>query len=109
MTVYAIDRAGNYSDMQYYAFYVRETRPSVFSAAYQNGEGYGDLNYNVGVPGEFDFTSNVAKTTSFVWHIDQDGPSGTVDADANGKASVMIAPTKAGHQTLYVRSIAGEV
>jgi hypothetical protein len=108
VTVYAIDRAGNYSDQQYYSFYVRETRPYVFSAAYQNVAGYGDLKYNVGVPGEFDFTSSIANTTSFVWHIDQDGPSGTVDADASGKASVMIAPTKAGHQTLYVRNVAGD-
>jgi hypothetical protein len=105
VSVYAIDRAGNYSDPQYYAFYVRETRPSVFSPDYQNGEGVGDLKYNVGVPGEFDFTSSVPDTASFAWHIDQDGPSGTTDADTDGKASVMIAPTKAGHQTLYVRSI----
>ncbi|HEX5201094.1 MAG TPA: hypothetical protein VFW27_14285, partial [Actinoplanes sp.] len=105
LTVYAIDRAGNYSEQQYYTFTVRETRPSVFSAAYQNYEGYVDLNYNVGVPGQFDFSSTVADTSSFAWHIDQDGPSGTADADADGKASVMIAPAKAGHQTLYVRAI----
>ncbi|MEU4242912.1 hypothetical protein [Actinoplanes sp. NPDC026619] len=105
LTVYGIDRAGNYSEQQYYTFTVRETRPSVFSAAYQNSEGYGDLNYNVGVLGQFDFSSTVADTSSFAWHIDQDGPSGSVDADSDGKASAMIAPTKAGHQTLYVRSI----
>lgn len=105
VTVYAIDRAGNASDRQDYTFWVLDTRPSVFSAAYQDYAGYGDLNYNVGVPGDFDFTSNVADTASFAWHIDQDGPSGTTDADADGKASVMIAPTKAGHQTLYVSSV----
>ncbi|GIE87285.1 hypothetical protein [Actinoplanes regularis] len=105
LTVYAIDRAGNYSERQYYTFSVRETRPSVFSAAYQNSAGFGDLKYNVGVPGQFDFSSTVADTSSFAWHIDQDGPSGSADADADGKASVMIAPTKAGHQTLYVRAI----
>lgn len=105
VTVNAIDRAGNYSAQQHYTFSVRETRPSVFSAAYQNGEGTADLTYNVGVPGAFEFTSNVADTTSFTWHIDQDGPSGSADADADGKATVMIAPAGAGHQTLYVRSI----
>ncbi|GAA2475552.1 hypothetical protein [Winogradskya humida] len=106
LTVYAIDRAGNYSERQDYTFYVRETRPSVFSAAYQESAGYGDLKYNVGVPGEFDFDSNVPDTTSFVWHIDQDGPSGTADADSEGNAAVMIAPVKASYQTLYVRSVA---
>jgi hypothetical protein len=108
LTVRAIDRAGNSSEPQYYSFTVRETRPSVFSAAYQNSEGYGDLNYNVGVPGRFEFSSNVADTSSFTWHIDQDGPSGNVDADSAGKASAMIAPTKSGHQTLYVRAITAD-
>ncbi|MBU2663439.1 IPT/TIG domain-containing protein [Actinoplanes bogorensis] len=105
LTVYAIDRAGNYSDRQHYDFTVRETRPSVFSAAYQDNSGYGDLKYNVGVPGEFEFSSNVGDTSSFTWHIDEDGPSGSTDADADGKATVMIAPTRAGRQTLYVRAI----
>lgn len=105
VTVYAIDRAGNYSDRQDYTFWVLDTRPSVFSAAYQDSAGYGDLKYNVGVPGDFDFTANIANTASFAWHIDQDGPSGSTDADADGKASVMIAPVKAGHQTLYVSSV----
>ncbi|GAA0562631.1 hypothetical protein GCM10010172_52330 [Paractinoplanes ferrugineus] len=105
LSVRAIDRAGNYSEQQYYAFNVRETRPSVFSAAYQNSEGYGDLKYNVGVPGQFDFSANIADTTSFAWHIDQDGPAGTADADADGRASALIAPTKPGHQTLYVRNV----
>ncbi|WP_127498981.1 hypothetical protein [Actinoplanes solisilvae] len=106
LTVYAIDRAGNYSDRRDHTFYVRETRPSVFSSAYREYAGDGDLKYNVGVPGEFEFTSNVPDTSSFVWHIDQDGPSGTADADAEGKAAVMIAPAKAGYQTLYVRNVA---
>jgi hypothetical protein len=105
LTVYAIDRAGNYSDRRDYDFAVRETRPSVFSPVYQGGNQGANLDYNVGVPGEFDFTSNVPDTASFVWHIDADGPSGTTDADADGKATVMIAPTRAGEQTLYVRSV----
>ncbi|MBM2617018.1 IPT/TIG domain-containing protein [Actinoplanes sp. LDG1-06] len=105
LSVYAIDRAGNYSDRQYYAFSVRETRPSVFSAAYQNYESSADLDYNVGVPGRFEFSSNVADTSSFTWRIDEDGPSGTADADADGRADVMIAPAKPGHQTLHVRAI----
>lgn len=105
LTVHAIDRAGNYSEQQHYVFYVRETRPSVFSAAYRDTAGHGDLEYNVGVPGEFQFDSTVRDTTSFVWHIDEGGPSGTADADSDGQAKVMIAPSRAGYQTLYVRSV----
>ena len=105
LTVRAIDRAGNYSERQDYTFSVRETRPAVFSTAFQEMPGYGDLEYNVGVPGEFTFDATVADTTSFVWHVDEDGPSGTADAGPDGKAAVMIAPARAGHQTLYVRSV----
>ena len=34
VTVYAVDRAGNRSERTTHPFYVKETRPEVFSAAY---------------------------------------------------------------------------
>ncbi|PZG18710.1 hypothetical protein C1I95_13120 [Micromonospora craterilacus] len=102
LTVYAVDRAGNRSQASAHEFVVRETRPWIFSAAYPD---YGaNLNYNVGVAGEFELGSTVPDTASFSWRID-DGPSGTVPANADGKATVMIAPTRAGRQTLHVHSV----
>ncbi|MEU6074448.1 hypothetical protein [Micromonospora sp. NPDC047074] len=103
LTVHAVDRAGNWSEPAHYVFYVKETRPSVFSAAYQDSAP--NLDYNVGVPGAFEFTATVAGTAAFAWRIDEGGPSGTVPADAAGKATVMIAPTRGGLQTLYVHSV----
>ncbi|MCG5437515.1 IPT/TIG domain-containing protein [Micromonospora foliorum] len=106
VSVYAVDRAGNWSDQTFYEFWVRETRPSVFSAAYP--EWSTNLDYGVGVPGAFEFTSNVPGTEAFAWRIDGDGPSGSVAADADGKAAPMIAPTRAGRQTMYVRSVTSD-
>ncbi|WP_433127793.1 hypothetical protein ACQPWW_33515 [Micromonospora sp. CA-240977] len=108
VSVYAIDRAGNYSERTVYEFMVRETRPGIFSSAYQ--EWHSNLDYNIGVPGAFELLSNVAGTASFAWRIDGDGPSGTVPATvAAGKtaatATAMIAPTRAGMQTLYVHAV----
>ncbi|PSK62555.1 hypothetical protein B0E53_05536 [Micromonospora sp. MH33] len=104
VTVYAVDRAGNWSEPNVYEFWVRETRPSVFSAAYPD---WGtNLDYGVGVPGAFELTSNVPDTESFAWRIDGDGPSGSIAAGTDGRATAMIAPTRAGRQTLYVRSVA---
>ncbi len=101
--VYAIDRAGNYSEQGGYSFYVRETRPSIFSSAYPDGTP--NLDYNVGVAGAFELSANVPDTESFAWHIDGDGPSGSVAADDEGEAVAMIAPTRPGRQTLYVQSV----
>ncbi|MEV0217489.1 hypothetical protein [Micromonospora sp. NPDC050695] len=103
VAVYAIDRAGNYSEQTHYVFYVRETRPSIFSSAYP--EGTPNLDYNIGVAGAFELRSNVVDTASFAWRIDGGGPSGTVPAAADGTATTMIAPTRAGRQTLYVHSV----
>jgi hypothetical protein len=103
LTVYAIDRAGNSSQAAYYEFYVKETRPSILSSAYPDWGS--NLDYNVGVPGAFELTATVADTASFVWRIDEDGPSGTVPAGADGTATAMIAPTRGGRQILYVHSV----
>ncbi|MFU8854513.1 hypothetical protein ACNAW0_26560 [Micromonospora sp. SL1-18] len=103
VTVYAVDRAGNRSEAAYYEFYVKETRPSIFSSAYPDWGS--NLDYNVGVSGAFELSATVPDTVSFGWRIDEDGPSGMVPADAKGRATAMIAPTRAGRQTLYVHSV----
>ena len=104
--VYAIDRAGNWSERNVYEFWVRETRPSVFSSAYPDWST--NLDYGVGVPGAFEFTSNVPGTESFAWRIDGDGPSGSVVTGGERTVTAMIAPTRAGRQTLYVRSVTAD-
>ncbi|MBY8875992.1 hypothetical protein K7640_29615 [Micromonospora sp. PLK6-60] len=103
LRAYAVDRAGNSSSYLDYYFVVRETRPAVYSAAYHDLSP--NLDYNVGVPGAFDFTATVADTVSFVWRIDGGGPSGTVPLTSGRTVTVLIAPTHAGRQTLYVHSV----
>ncbi|WP_406077966.1 hypothetical protein [Micromonospora sp. NBC_00858] len=106
VTAYAVDRAGNSSEALYQEFHVKETRPSIFSAAYPD---WGtNLDYNVGVSGAFELSATVPDAATFVWRIDENGPSGTVPADAAGRATAMIAPTRAGRQTLYVHSVTGD-
>ncbi|MEV0328085.1 hypothetical protein AB0H63_16800 [Micromonospora echinospora] len=103
LIVYTVDRAGNWSGAAYHEFYVKETRPAIFSSAYPDWGS--NLNYNVGVPGAFELTATVTGTASFVWRIDEDGPSGTASVGADRTATVMIAPTRAGRQTLHVHSV----
>ncbi|MEU7757248.1 hypothetical protein [Micromonospora sp. NPDC049171] len=105
VSVSAVDRAGNRSEQTGYEFLVRETRPAIFSSAYPEGTWPSNLDYNVGVPGAFELHSTVADTVSFAWRIDAGGPSGTVPAAADRTATAMIAPTRAGMQTLYVHSV----
>jgi len=103
LSVYGVDRAGNRSEYASYAFEVKETRPNIRSVAYPDY--YPNLDYNIGVPGAFTFDSTVADTASFTWWIDEGGPSGTAPADADGNATVMIAPTRGGRQRLHVRAV----
>lgn len=104
LAVQAVDRAGNVTQDARHEFYVTETRPSVFSAAYRDFAP--DLDYNVGVPGAFEFTSTVADTVSFAWRIDG-GPAGSapVSAEDPRRATAMIAPDRPGRQTLHVASV----
>ncbi|GAA2475491.1 hypothetical protein [Winogradskya humida] len=76
--------------------------PSVFA---DYGRGETDLKFNVGVPGEFRFSSRDDDTESFVWSIDGDGPSGTTPADATGWGTAVIAPARPGWQTLSVLGV----
>ena len=103
LTVRAVDRAGNRSEPTVHEFHVRATKPKISSKDYGHTP---DLAFNVGVPGRFDLRSPMPDTVAFRWWIDEDGPSGTAPADGTGRASVMIAPTRGGRQTLYV-SIVG--
>ncbi|MEU8244103.1 hypothetical protein AB0C07_38110 [Actinoplanes missouriensis] len=109
VAVSAVDRAGNWSERADHQFYVRETRPGVFSAAYPESSEAGccaNLQYNVGIAGEFQFSGG-SGADAFEWRIGSEGSWASVPADAEGKAKVSIAPTTAGVQTLYVRLVLG--
>ena len=106
--VEAIDRAGNTARASE-EFYVRESRPTVHSYAYPDEVVQSPhLEYNVGVPGDFRFDSYVADGVAVEWWIDEGGPSGSTPLAGVGSAHVMIAPTRAGRQTLHARSVTAD-
>ncbi|WP_306205041.1 hypothetical protein [Actinoplanes sp. RD1] len=76
--------------------------PDVFSSAYPSTQV--NLDYNVGVPGEFDLQSWTEDTEWIDWWIDG-GPSGRAAADERDDATVTIAPPRAGWLTLFARSV----
>ncbi|MEN7501776.1 MULTISPECIES: hypothetical protein [unclassified Saccharothrix] len=98
----AVDRAGN-RGVQYdtYSFEIFENRPFVWSDLYSDL--YVNPNGGVGVPGRFDFSSNLTDVVSYTYRFD-DGPETTVPADAARKASITHAPTHGGYNILKVRS-----
>jgi hypothetical protein len=102
VSVRAVDRAGNRGE-QYdtYSFEILENRPFVWSDLYSDL--YVNPNGGVGVPGRFDFSSNLTDVVSYTYRFD-DGPATTVPADAARKASITHAPTHGGYNTLKVRS-----
>jgi hypothetical protein len=105
VAVQSIDRAGNFSEARVYEFHVRETRPLVFSEMYPpefpNPAG------NIGVPGVFTFTSAGVQAVSFRYRLD-DGPTETIDADANHAAAVTLTPTRGGPHVLRVQAVDAE-
>lgn len=99
--VRAVDPAGNRSYETYYSFTVLETRPFVFSSMYPAD--YPNLSGGIGVPGVFDFQSNLPGVVSYAYRLD-DGPESTVAAGADHRASVTITPTSGGDHVLRVIS-----
>lgn len=98
--VRTVDRAGNRSSDSSYPFEVLDNRPIVASDRYDI---HGSPNGGVGVPGRFDFSSNLTDVVSYTFQVD-DGPEITVAADAQRKASVMYAPTHSGLNVLTAHS-----
>ncbi|BBH65593.1 hypothetical protein ACTI_22780 [Actinoplanes sp. OR16] len=111
MTVVAVDRAGNRSEATGYDFRVLDTRPFITSTAYP-GAYPGDrccanLDYNVGVPGEFTFDA-LPGVDTIEWRFDDGGgEAGSVAADADGDATVKIAPLKHGPVVMRVVAVKG--
>ncbi|WP_157621465.1 hypothetical protein, partial [Saccharothrix sp. NRRL B-16348] len=102
LEVRTVDRAGNRPQYnEAYSFTVFENRPFVWSDLYSDL--YVNPGGGVGVPGRFDFSSNLTDVVSYTYRVD-DGPETTVAADAQRKASVTYAPTHGGYNVLKVRS-----
>jgi hypothetical protein len=95
------DSAGNYSYNNDQLFTVRDIRPYVWSTLYPNTTTNPDG--NVGVPGVFELSPGLTDVVSYTYRL-ENGPSETVDADADGKAQVTLAPTHGGPNVLYVRN-----
>jgi hypothetical protein len=105
LQVHAIDRAGNWSEVNTYEFYVLEIRPFVYSATYPDGHTTPEGGY--GKPGEFQFTSNLTDVVAYRYQH-EDGPEQTAPADADRKASITLSPTRGGENVLTVRSVAAD-
>jgi hypothetical protein len=103
LSVYAVDRNGNESETAVYPFQVRDSRPYVTSDDY-DGVFFPNLKFNVGIPGEFRI-NGPAGVARLEWRLDEGGPDGVVNADAQGDAVVTIAPHRAGNNTLWVRAV----
>ncbi|WP_394615633.1 hypothetical protein JNUCC0626_38785 [Lentzea sp. JNUCC 0626] len=107
--VTSIDKVGMRSQTGGYSFYVRENRPDVWSNVYPRGE-YATPEGGVGRPGVFTFTPGIPNVVEYTYRLN-DGATQTVPAGADGKASVTLAPTAGGWNTLFVanKSASGEL
>jgi hypothetical protein len=80
-----------------------ETEPGVTAGLYRSDNRW---HGGVGVPGSFTFDAAGVKDIDHYLYGWNEPPSTKVNADAlGGKATVNIAPTKDGPQTLYVQSV----
>ena len=96
LTVQGRTSSGLLSPVTEYQFLVG-TAPYVFSEVYPAGTPGG----GVGVAGRFDFSGGMPGITSFEYTIG--GVTGTVDADAQGRASITWTPTEATGLYLVVK------
>ncbi|MEU5911400.1 hypothetical protein [Micromonospora sp. NPDC047527] len=96
LTVRGRTADGRFSPVTEYPFQVG-TAPHVFSEAYPRDTPGG----GVGVEGRFEFSGGTPGITSFEYTIG--GTAGTVDADAQGRASITWTPTEATGLYLVVK------
>lgn len=99
LTVQSVDRAGNTSDVNYYNYWVRDTRPTVESWLYTPWGPAG----GIGVPGEFRFTSSQEGATRFIYQVNE-GANQTAQVASDGPTTVTITPSVGGLNTLRVRT-----
>lgn len=99
---YAIDRAGNRSQSLSTGFYVRESRPDIWSVQYP--QGWTNLDGGVGIPGVFTFSPmTLEDVVEYRYRLD-DGPTLSVPAGDDHKGAATITPQSGGFHKVYVRS-----
>ncbi|MEV4764726.1 hypothetical protein AB0J89_19100 [Micromonospora chokoriensis] len=94
LDVYSIDRTGNRSAVHIYEFYVRQTAPRVTD---------GNPDGAIGEPRELTFTPGMADVVQYTWQLN-DGAASTVQAAADGTATVTITPRRGGTNRVTVTS-----
>ncbi|MBO4207190.1 hypothetical protein [Micromonospora echinofusca] len=94
LTVYSVDRAGNFSEATRYQFYVRYTAPTITDA---------DPEAPAGTPRRLTFAPNMENVVEYTYRLN-DGEETTVPAGADGTAQVTITPEISDVYYLYVRS-----
>ncbi|MET8524467.1 hypothetical protein [Micromonospora sp. NPDC005172] len=100
LDVWSVDAVGNESPVTNYSFFATGTAPRISATVYEEwGEGGGP-----GVPGVFTFTPVIPGTVSYRYSFFNEEPR-TVQADADGSASVTWTPTEAGFSMLEVVGI----
>jgi hypothetical protein len=100
VSVLAVDRASTSSPYEaYHPFWVRNNLPGVWSDMYP--EYTTNPAAGVGVPGVFQFSPGMSDVVEYAYRLD-DGPTQTVAAGADGRASVTLTPTSGGQHVLRV-------
>lgn len=96
LQVASLDAAGNWSPVASYDFRTSDVSPIVD----------GTLD-EVGVPTTFSVRPRMDGVVRYRFHLDGD-PEQTVDAAADGTASVTVTATRGGYRTLFVTSVTAD-
>ncbi|GLY22094.1 hypothetical protein [Micromonospora sp. NBRC 101691] len=94
LSVYSVDRAGNFSEATSYRFSVRHTAPAITDS---------DPEAPAGAPRRFTFAPNMENVVEYTYRLNY-GEEITVAADAVGTAQVTITPEVSDVYVLSVRS-----
>ncbi|WBB73645.1 hypothetical protein O7602_28960 [Micromonospora sp. WMMD1128] len=98
--VWGVSRDGTESEPATWFFQVRDLLPGVYSSLYWPDQWAG----GPGQAGEFRLSSEVPDTVAYRYRFDG-GAEQSVDADANGYATVGWTPEQGGTHTLTVRGV----
>lgn len=97
LDVWSVDIVGNRSPVTTYEFFAASNAPTISATVYEEG-GYSG---GPGVPGVFTFSSRVPGVVQYRYSFFNEEP-GTVQANADGSASLTWVPAEAGWTMLEV-------
>ncbi|GAA2185580.1 hypothetical protein GCM10009848_15730 [Micromonospora lupini] len=103
LNVWSVDAVGNQSPVANYTFSAASTAPRISATVYEEW----GVSGGPGVPGVFTFTPAVPGTVSYRYSFFNE-ESRTVQAGADGSASVTWTPAEAGFSMLEVVGITGD-